>query len=236
VWPFLSWCFAAGRVVPDLELIAAKSKGAHFSLWASMHSADITELRAAAASFDWTPIWLDRIVANAYPLLGLVRSVTLHRITSTDLDAVDADIAASMLLPGITKAHLTTQNHGLRALCYQLGVIDNAPVHPNLRPRTPAQRASGVPQPRIREVIAHYLATVDTILRPKTVVGRAESLTGFALWLAKTHPEIGAIPELTRTPHRKVPGVQRAAPLARPARQRQAHLRSSSCAHRHRPA
>jgi hypothetical protein len=48
-------------------------------------------------------------------------------------------------------------------------------------------------------VIAHYLATVDTILRPKTVIGRAENLTGFALWLAETHPEIGGIPELTRT-------------------------------------
>lgn len=37
-------------------------------------------------------------MANAYPLLGLVRGVTLHRITSTDLDAVDADIARTLLV------------------------------------------------------------------------------------------------------------------------------------------
>lgn len=56
VWPFLSWCFATGHVVPDLELIAAKGKGAHFSLWAAMHPSDLDELRSAAASFGWTPI------------------------------------------------------------------------------------------------------------------------------------------------------------------------------------
>jgi site-specific recombinase XerD len=197
-WTFLSWCFATGRVVPDLELIAAKGKGAHFSLWVSMHPEDISELRAAAAPFKWNPDWLTRIVANAYPLVGLTRGVRLHEITSADLDAVDADIAASMVLGRIGKLHLTAQNHGLRALCYQLGLIPDAPVHPNARPRTPAQRASAVPQPRIREVLARYLSTVDTVLRPKTVIARADNVTGFTLWLAQAHPEIGSIPELTR--------------------------------------
>jgi hypothetical protein len=155
-WTFLSWCFATGRVVPDLELIAAKGKGGHFSLWVSMYPEDIAELRAAASSFKWNPEWLTRIVANAYPLVGLTRGVPLREITDADLDAVDADLAASMLLPRITKVHLSAQNHGLRALCYQLGLIPDAPVHPNARPRTPAQRAWAVPQPRIREVLARY--------------------------------------------------------------------------------
>jgi len=115
-------------------------------------------------------------VANAYQLLGLTRGTGLHAITPVDLDAVDSDIAASMLLAPITKTHLTAQNHSLRALCYQLGIIDDPPVHPNVRPCTPAQRAAGLPQPRIREVIAHYLSTVDTVLRPKTVAARAETL------------------------------------------------------------
>jgi integrase len=199
VWPFLCWCFATGRVVPDLELIAVKGKGGHFSMWTDMHPDDVAELRSAAASFDWTPIWRDRIVANAYPLLGLTRGIGLRRITLADLDAVDAEIAASMLLAPITKTHLCSHNHGLRALCYQLGIIDDAPAHPNVRSRTPTQRAAGVPQPRLREVIAHYLRTVDTVLRPKTVAARAENLTGFALWLADAHPEIGCVPELTRT-------------------------------------
>jgi hypothetical protein len=199
VWPFLSWCFATGCVVPDLELIAAKGKGAHFSLWAAMHPSDLDELRLAAVSFGWTPIWRDRIAANAYPLLGLTRGTGLHAITPVDLDAVDSDIAASMLLAPITKTHLTAQNHSLRALCYQLGIIDDPPVHPNVRACTPAHRAAGVPQPRIREVIAHYLSTVDSVLRPKTVAARAEALTGFTHWLAEVHPEVGSVPQLTRT-------------------------------------
>jgi hypothetical protein len=111
-----------------------------------------------------------------------------------DLDAVDADIAASMVLGRIGKLHLTAQNHGLRALCYQLGLIPDAPVHPNARPRTPAQRASAVPQPRIREVLARYLSTVDTVLRPKTVIARADNVTGFTRWLARAHPRSAASP------------------------------------------
>lgn len=198
-WTFLSWCFATGRVVPDLELIAVKGKGAHFSLWAAMHPDDVVELHTAAEPFRWNTDWAQRIIGNSYPLVGLTRAVTLHEITGADLDAVDADIAASMLLPRIGKVHLSAQNHGLRALCYQLGLIHSAPVHPNARPRTPAQRASGVPQPRIREVVAHYLSTIDTILRPRTVMARAENVTGFTLWLAETHPEVTGVPELTRT-------------------------------------
>lgn len=199
VWTLLSWCFATSRIVPDLELITAKGKGAHFALWVAMHQNDVNELVRAAESFKWNDNWMQRIITNAYPLLGLTRTVTLHDITGADLDAVDQEIAKSMILPPIGKKHLTSQNHGLRALCYQLGVIADAPEHPNTRRRTPTERASGVPQPAIREVIAHYLSTIDTILRPKTVISRAENLTGFTRWLAETHPEITGIPELTRT-------------------------------------
>jgi hypothetical protein len=103
VWPFLCWCFATGRVVPDVELIAVKGKGGHFSMWTDMHPDDVAELRSAAASFDWTPMWRDRIVANAYPLLGLTRGIGLRRITLADLDAVDAEIATSMLLAPINQ-------------------------------------------------------------------------------------------------------------------------------------
>jgi hypothetical protein len=31
-WPFLSWCFATGWLVPELDLLAGKGKGGHFSL------------------------------------------------------------------------------------------------------------------------------------------------------------------------------------------------------------
>ncbi|MDJ0363476.1 tyrosine-type recombinase/integrase [Rhodococcus sp. H29-C3] len=198
-WTFLSWCFATTRIVPDVEMIAAKGKGAHFSLWSALHRDDINKLSCAAQAFRWNANWMQRIIANAYPLLGLTQAVTLHDITRADLDSVDNEIANSMIVPRIGKTHLTSQNHGLRALCFQLGLIADAPEHPNTRRCTPAERASGVPQPAIREVIAHYLSTVDTILRPKTVISRAESLTGFTCWLAENHPDIAGIPELTRT-------------------------------------
>jgi hypothetical protein len=31
-WPFLSWCFATDRLIPELDLLAGKQKGGHFSM------------------------------------------------------------------------------------------------------------------------------------------------------------------------------------------------------------
>lgn len=50
-WPFLSWAFAVDAVTPDLELLAGKERGAHFTTWARFHAADAA--RAEQAGRDW---------------------------------------------------------------------------------------------------------------------------------------------------------------------------------------
>jgi hypothetical protein len=197
-WPFLSWCFATGRLVPELDLLAGKGKGGHFSVWARLHPDDMRRVHRAAAGFDWCPEWRARITDNAFPLVCLTQSTILDRVTAEDLDAVEEAIGSATMLTGIHRQHWLTQHRGVRALCYQLGLVDDPPTHSNLRRTAPAQRADRITQPEIRRVVARYLSTIAATLRPATVASRAASLTVLASWLADTHPEVTSLRALSR--------------------------------------
>jgi site-specific recombinase XerD len=197
-WPFLSWCFATGRLVPELDLLAGKGKGGHFSLWGRLHPDDMRRVHQAAGGFDWCPAWRARITDNAFPLVCLTRAITLDQLTVKDLDAVEEAISSATMLTGIHRQHWLTQHRGVRALCYQLGLVDDPPTHANLRRTTPGQRADRIAQPEIRRVVARYLTTIAATLRPATVTSRAASLTLLASWLADTHPEVTSLRALSR--------------------------------------
>lgn len=197
-WPFLSWCFATARLIPQVDLLAGKQKGGHFSLWAQLHPDDMRRVHDAASSFDWGDEWRMRITDNAFPLLCMTRAVTLEQVTVEDLVAVEDAIGSSPMLTAIHRQHWLTQHRGVWALCYQLGLVDDPPVHPNTRARTPEQRAAGIAQPEMRRVIARYLTTIAATLRPATVASRAASLTVLAGWLAMFHPEVSSPRSLTR--------------------------------------
>jgi site-specific recombinase XerD len=198
-WPFLSWCFATGAVVPDLELLVCRSRGIHFSTWARLHPADRDRAQAAARELGWCSEYATRVAVNALALVCLTRPTTLDEITLADLDAVAEIIERSPLIPATMGKHLRAEHHGLRTLCYQLGVIDTPPEHGNRRDVGINERVADISQPRIREVVTHYLHTISTTLRPKSVQGRAASLRVFASWLATNHPEITTLTQLRRT-------------------------------------
>ena len=52
-WPFLSWCFAIGAIRPDVELLAAKSKGLHYITWARMHPDQVASPPAPSRWAGW---------------------------------------------------------------------------------------------------------------------------------------------------------------------------------------
>jgi integrase len=198
-WPFLSWCFATRAVVPDLELLVGKTRGIHFATWARLHPDDVDRARRAARELGWCPEYVTRVAVGALALVCLTRAVSLDELTGADLDAVAATIADSPLIPAVTRKHLRAEHHGLRVLCYQLGVLDTPPEHGNVRRVGLAERVADIPQPQIREVVSRYLRTIATTLRPKSVEARAASLRVFAGWLAATHPDIDTLAQLRRT-------------------------------------
>jgi hypothetical protein len=114
----------------------------------------------AAAGFDWCGEWRTRITDNALPLVGLTRAVTLECVTAEDLDAVEDTISMSTMPTGIHRQHWLTQHRGLRALCYQLGLVEDPPVHPHIRLQSPEQRADRITQPIS---ITHHARTITDL-------------------------------------------------------------------------
>lgn len=197
-WPFLSWCFATGAVVPDLELLVTKGRGAHFTTWAGFHAPDVERALAAGRELGWSGEYLTRVAVNALALVCLTRAVDLNEIRLADLDAVAELIETSPLIAAATRKHLRAEHSGLRMLCYQLGVVDVPRRHGNARDRTLEERVADIVQPEIRRTVLRYLQTVATTVRPKTVEGRAATLRLFAGWLAEAHPEVRSLHQLIR--------------------------------------
>jgi len=197
-WPFLSWCFATGRLIPDLELLAGKGKGHHYVIWAAFHRADVDQAAAVCAELGWVPEWVHRVSVNALAIVCLTQQVTLSEITTAELQAVSVQIRDSALLEQRTRRMLRGQHHSLRKVCYQLGLLAEPPAHANARPWQVDAYLDQVLQPQIRRAFGHYLRTVSTTLRPKTVQGRAASLVLFAGWLAQDYPEVQTLSAVTR--------------------------------------
>jgi hypothetical protein len=187
-WPFLSWCFAVGVLRPDVELLIARSKGAHYITWARMHPDQVDRVAQTAQAMGWVPEWVDRVSVTALATVCMTRQTTLTEITLEDLAIVRADISAALTVLPRCRASQRGLLHSLHTVCYQLGVVDVPPEHGNARHTTIEQRMAPLTQPVIRDAFVRYLRTVATTLRPKTVESRAASLTLFGVWLGHHHP------------------------------------------------
>ena len=197
-WPFLSWCFAVGALRPDVELLAAKSKGAHYATWARMHPDQVDRVAKTASAMGWVDEWVYRVSTTALATVCMTRQTSVDRITVEDLAAVRADIDAAVAVLPRCRATLRGLVHSLHTVCYQLGVVDVPPEHGNARHTPLEQRMAPVPQPVIRDAFVRYLRIVATTLRPKSVESRASSLTLFGVWLAQHHPSLTALSQLRR--------------------------------------
>jgi len=197
-WPFLSWCFAVAVLRPDVELLAAKSKGAHYATWARMHPGQVARVAETAEAMGWVAEWVHRVSTIALATVCMTRQTSLEEITLDDLTAVRAEIDGAV---AVLPRRRTTQCgllHSFHTVCYQLGVVDVPPEHGNARHTSLEQRMAPITQPVIREAFIRYLRTVATTLRPKTVESRAASLTLFGVWLAGHYPAIATLSRLRR--------------------------------------
>jgi site-specific recombinase XerD len=197
-WPFLSWCFAVGALRPDVELLIARSKGAHYITWARMHPDQVDRVAETAQAMGWVPEWVDRVSTTALATVCMTRQTTLAAITVDDLAVVRADISAALSVLPRCRASQRALLHSFHTVCYQLGVVDVPPEHGNARHTTIEQRMAPVSQPVIRDAFVRYLRTVATTLRPKTVESRAASLTLFGVWLGHLHREVTTLSKLRR--------------------------------------
>ena len=197
-WPFVTWCFVSGAVIPDVDFLGARAKGAHFWAWAVAHPADVVRTREVATALSWKPAWAEQVCRMQLAFVCLTSGVDLDGLDEAVLGAFAEAVRAA---PSITANHrqvVLSRHAALVQVCFQLALVRSAPPHPNRRPRTPAERAVGIPQPTIRDVVARYLTTIATTLRPTTVRDKAENLELFFVWLDAQHPEVVHLCDLTR--------------------------------------
>ena len=197
-WPFLTWCFVAEVVVPDLDLLGARANGAHFTTWAAAHPDDVERALAVAVELGWAPSWAHQVCESALALVCLTRSTVLDGLDAAVLDGFAEDLVAAPSISANHRKALGGRLSGLRQVCFQLGLVDEAPPHPNCRSRTLADHVAAIPQSEIRRIAVRYLETIATMLRPSTVQDRADSLEVFGLWLADRHPDIERLAQLDR--------------------------------------
>ena len=79
-WPFLTWAFVTGAVVPDVDLLGARGNGGHFTTWAASHGDDVTRAVAVGAELGWAPSWTHVVCVNTLALVCMTTERTLDRI------------------------------------------------------------------------------------------------------------------------------------------------------------
>jgi site-specific recombinase XerD len=189
-WPFLSWCFAAEHVRPDVDLLGARSNGAHFTTWCQLHRYDVDVAVAMGRHLGWADSWVHQVCESALAFVCMTGGVPLDGLSEAIFATITAELDAA---PTVTANHRRVLHGRIRALrqvCFQLGVLDEPPAHPNSRRRAVPDHVAAIPQPDIRRVAERYLQACSATLRPSTVEDRGSSLELFAIWLADHHPSI----------------------------------------------
>ena len=198
-WPFITWCFVSEAAIPDVDLIGARMKGSHFGAWARAHPADVSRAQGAATALSWKSAWSDQVCRMQLAFVCLTSGSDLDGLNVEILDAFAEQLGAAWSMTANHRRVVASRHAALTQVCFQLGLVAPAPPHPNHRPRTVADRAGRIPQPEIRAVVARYLTTIATTLRPATVRDKAENLELFFVWLDDHHPGILRLGGLTRS-------------------------------------
>ena len=198
-WPFLSWCFAAGHVLADVDLLAARANGAHFATWCRLHRQDAERAVEAGRQMGWADSWVHQVCESTVAFVCMTSGVGLDALTDEIFAAVTGELDEA---PTVTANHRRVLLGRIRALhhvCFQLGLLDQPPPHPNSRPHSVGDHVAAIPQPEIRRVAERYLRACSATLRPSTIEDRGANLELFGLWLAEHHPSLDRLDELDRT-------------------------------------
>lgn len=197
-WPFLTWCFVEGHLVPDLDLLLAKAPGGLYRQWRIRNPGDVRRVAEVAQRFGWSANWARDVSRGALALLCLTAGNTLDQLTDGDFAAFAQALAEAPSAGHHTWVHNSARMFSLHQACYELRICQDPPRQARPGRATIAQRAQEISQPAIRRAALRYLTTIAATLRPATVDLRADSLIIFSEYLAAAHPHVRTLTQLTR--------------------------------------
>src|SRR6266852_1290759 len=94
-WPFITWCFAEEHLVPDLDLLVAKTPGDLFAAWAERHPDDVARISEVARRFGWSANWTRDMTRGGLAMMCLWARKDLSSLIDADFDAFAAELAAA---------------------------------------------------------------------------------------------------------------------------------------------
>jgi integrase len=201
-WPLLSWCFIAGHLRPDLELLLAKPGGVELpTTWTRRHPDDVGRVAEVGRRFGWSSNWIRQVSVLALATMGCWAGKPLDGLTEDDFAGITADLEHAAHLSVSARAHARTRLFALQQACYQLGLVGRPPRKAGPAAQSPAELVQAIRQPEIRREVIRYLTTLATTLQPASVYARAKAVMVLCDWLADHHPAVQRLDQLERTIH-----------------------------------
>ena len=197
-WPFLTWCFIGGHLLPDLDLLLAKTPGDLYLQWAVRHPGDVQQVTEVAQRFGWSANWTRDVTRGGLALVCLTAGKSLGELCDDDFAAFARALADAPTAGRDAWMHNSARVFSLHQACYELRICQHPPRQARPGQATIAQRVQVISQPGVRAAALRYLTTVAATLRPNTVGLRADSLIVFSEYLSAAHPDVRSLTQLTR--------------------------------------
>ena len=197
-WSFVTWCFLERVLVPDLDLLLAKTPGDLYVEWGQRHADDVARVTEVARRYSWSANWTRDVARNGLAVLCLWSGNELDELTDDVFDAFTAALADTPSARRDARLHNQARAFSLHQACYELRICHHTPRKNRPPAATVAETLQALPQPEIRRVALRYLEVVATTLRPSTVLLRADSLIVFGEYLAAHHPDLRRLEQLER--------------------------------------
>ena len=200
-WPFLNWCFVAGHLRPDIEILLAKPGGVELaSIWQASHPGEVEAVAEVGRRFSWSENWIRQVSLHTLPVVCLWAGKSLGELNEGDLSTFTSAAEASTYLSASARYHARTRLHSIRRALYELGVI-NTPARSQKGALSPVAMAGLIAQPEIAREVARYAEVIGTTLRPTTVAGRIKAIRVLTDYLHEHHPDVRRLEQLNRRAH-----------------------------------
>jgi hypothetical protein len=197
-WPLLTFAVLSGRLRLDADLLASRRLGGFGRCAEEQFAGQFAALREAAARLTWGPRHIEAVVRQ-----GVVTAIAFTgkppaALSTSDLDELDAQIAASPRLSAAERHRRHKLARGVRELFYEARFIDTPAGSGRASVPAETRLAAAVDPPEILRAMTAYLAARSAQLRPGSITGMANDLACFGEFLRAAHPELTGLSELTR--------------------------------------
>ena len=197
-WSFITWCFLEDILIPDLDLLLAKTPGDLYVEWGQRHPGDVARVADVARRFAWSANWTRDVSRSALALVCLWARTELDELTDDVFNAFTTALTDTPSAGRDARLHNQARAFSLHQACYELRICARTPRKNRPAAATVTETLQALPQPDIRRVALRYLELVATTLRPSTVLLRADSLIIFGEYLAAHQPAVHRLEQLER--------------------------------------